>query len=177
MGGYGSGRWRWHNKKTTVEECLTLDVRKLARNGMLANTAGSGLLVWANVRTGDQAATARYQRDVVGDALVFRLIYTVAQANGEKRDVTEPIVLQTTASRIGGRRWWFTCPLLVSGRPCRRRAGKLFLPPGGRRFGCRRCYDLTYASCQESHRYDRLFRTLATETGLHEDVVKRVLSR
>ena len=24
-------------------------------------------------------------------------------------------------------------------------------------FGCRECYDLTYRSCQESHKYDNVF--------------------
>jgi len=28
--------------------------------------------------------------------------------------------------------------------------GKLYLPPGGKYFGCRHCYNLTYKSCQES---------------------------
>jgi hypothetical protein len=32
----------------------------------------------------------------------------------------------------------------------------LYLPPGGKFFGCRQCYDLTYESCQRSHKYDRV---------------------
>ena len=30
-----------------------------------------------------------------------------------------------------------------------RRCGKLYLPPGGRHYGCRVCYELTYESAQE----------------------------
>jgi hypothetical protein len=49
--------------------------------------------------------------------------------------------------------------LVVSGSPCYRRVGKLYLPPGGRYFGCRHCYDLTYTSCQEhDKRVDALRR-------------------
>jgi hypothetical protein len=33
--------------------------------------------------------------------------------------------------------------------PCDRRVAKLYLPPGGRYFGCRECYRLTYRSAQE----------------------------
>jgi hypothetical protein len=33
---------------------------------------------------------------------------------------------------------------------CGRRVGKLYLPPGGRYYGCRQCHDLTYTSCQQS---------------------------
>jgi hypothetical protein len=32
----------------------------------------------------------------------------------------------------------------------------LYLPPGGEVFGCRHCYGLTYESCQQSHKYDRV---------------------
>ena len=38
---------------------------------------------------------------------------------------------------------WFLCP------NCDRRAGKLYLPLGGRHFLCRRCYDLGYESQAE----------------------------
>jgi hypothetical protein len=57
--------------------------------------------------------------------------------------------LTTTRPRFGGLRWWFVCPLVVNGRPCQRRVGKLYLPPRGRYYGCRHCYDLTYTSCQQ----------------------------
>ena len=40
---------------------------------------------------------------------------------------------------------------------CSRRAAKLHLPPGARYFACRRCYDLTYTSCQDSHRFDAVY--------------------
>ncbi len=41
---------------------------------------------------------------------------------------------------------------------------KLYLPPGGRYFGCRRCYDLTYESAQQhDKRVDRLARSARSE--------------
>jgi hypothetical protein len=55
--------------------------------------------------------------------------------------------------------------------------GKLYLPPGGRYFGCRHCYNLTYTSCQESRKYDSAFRFLANDTGYDFATVKRVMSR
>ena len=177
MGGPGSGRWALHDKKTTVEECLPLDANKLARDGMISRSPGGGLLVWTSTRTGEQTASAGYRREVIEGIVVFRLLYTVTGRDGQKLNVDEPIVLQTTRPPIGGLRWWFTCPHMVDGRPCRRRAGKLYLPPGRRYFGCRHCHDLTYTSCQESHQYDRLFRVLAHDTGFDPSLVKRVLSR
>ncbi len=58
---------------------------------------------------------------------------------------------------FGGRRWWWICPLTKHGPPGGRRVGKLYLPPDGPAFGCRQCYEVTYTSYQESHKYDRLW--------------------
>ena len=66
---------------------------------------------------------------------------------------------QAARPHYGGLRWWFTCPLVVGGRSCTRRAGKLYLRGGY--FGCRRCQDLTYRSCQEAHQAERSGRMLA----------------
>ena len=55
-----------------------------------------------------------------------------------------PVFLETTQPQLGGLRWWFQCPL------CRRRVQKLFLPRGARRFACRHCHQLSYASRNES---------------------------
>lgn len=177
MGGSGSGRWGWHDKKTTVEECLILSAGKLARDGIIAQSPGTGWLWWANSATGALTASAGYSREIDIDLVVLRLRYTVTRRGGEPADIEEQIWLQTTPSAVGGRRWWFTCPLVVDGRPCRRRVGKLYLPSEVRYFGCRQCYDLTYTRCQESHRYDRLFRNLANETGVDARLVKQMFAR
>jgi hypothetical protein len=52
---------------------------------------------------------------------------------------------------------------------------KLHLPPGGRYFGCRHCYDLTYTSCQESRKYDGLARFLAGDLGTDLATAKELM--
>jgi hypothetical protein len=48
--------------------------------------------------------------------------------------------------------------------------GKLYLPPGGRYFGCRHCYGLTYRSCQEhDKRVDALRRNPEALEALLDD--------
>ena len=74
---------------------------------------------------------------------------------------------------VGGVQWYFVCPLSVNGRACGRRAKKLYL--GGKWFGCRRCYGLTYTSCQESHKRDGLWRLLARTTGHDPNDIRRLL--
>jgi hypothetical protein len=76
-----------------------------------------------------------------------RLYYTLTRT---QEHVDYKICLQTTRPYFGGFRWWFTCPLLRLRSPCNHWVSKLYLTPGGRYYGCRHCYDLTYQSCQES---------------------------
>ncbi|MEI6127263.1 MAG: hypothetical protein WCQ99_12005 [Pseudomonadota bacterium] len=77
--------------------------------------------------------------------------------------------MTTTLVYFGGSRYWFLCP----GRGCGRRVGKLY--GAGKYFLCRHCYNLTYDSCRESHRFDRIFGELAREAGLPVSAVVKTL--
>ena len=59
MGGSGSGKWYRWNRKTTVEECYSLDVNRLARDGAL-RVGASGLLSWSNRLDGRRLASVSY---------------------------------------------------------------------------------------------------------------------
>jgi hypothetical protein len=162
MGGYGSGR-RW-SKKATVEDGLTLSAGRLMRTGLLGpNRHQVGTVTWTNTTTGEKVATIGFDPNVWDEHGSARLHYT--------RDKTDAVdyrvaVTSTPLPWGGKRRWWFACPLVVDGRACGRRCYKLYLPPGGRYFGCRRCHDLTYTSCQESHKHDRWAAMLGADLGL-----------
>ena len=98
-----------------------------------------------------------------GDAPVITLHYRLR----DTEDVRIPVRLQSTPTQFGGERWWFTCPLIVNGTACNRRAGSLHLPPSARYFGCRKCHGLTYRSCQQAHQQERIFaRVSSMETQL-----------
>jgi len=172
MGGNGSGRHPISDARRTVEDCLVLDVNKLARNGMIGMTEWPGSLNWRDTRTGEQTASVGYACTVTGDEGTIDLGYTVRRRGGEKQAVSMRIGLQSTRLHFGGSRWWFTCPLVVDGKTCMRRVGKLYLPPGEVYFGCRHCHDLTYTSCQDSHKYDRLYASLARDVGCSAETVR-----
>ena len=147
MGGYGSGRWEWHSKKTTVEECTALDAGKLARDGMLI-PGKAGVLRWHYVNSGEPAGSVNYYV-TAGPVLHLSYILTTGYERS-KHEVDMPIWVESVQLLPrGGPRWFFICPLIVNGRVCGRRAGKLYLAPGSRYFGCRHCLDLTYQSAQE----------------------------
>lgn len=54
------------------------------------------------------------------------------------------LLITKTPTISGGWRYWFRC------HSCYKKVAKLYLPLGGRRFGCRKCHDLTYRS-QKQH--------------------------
>lgn len=163
MGGLGSGMWhRWAGKKSTVEESLTLEVKQF--RGRL-HPYSSGTFVWMN--GWGRQAWIDFSVAFRGETPVVTLQY---RCGGE--EIRIPIRMQTSPTQFGGRRWWFTCPLIVSGVPCGRRVGKLYSPPQSRYFGCRTCHQLTYRSCQKAHQEERLTGSI---DGLFKylNVVKR----
>jgi len=173
MGGYGSGTRFTYSRKTTVEDCRVLSAARLMRLGMLrSNLHWPGSVTWTNTATGEKVSSIGFDADTGDDSGSARLHYT---RTGDGEAVDYRVSLTTTALPWGGRRWWFICPLTVGGRYCGRRVGKLYLPPGGRYFGCRHCHDLTYTSCQESHKFDACLAAIGAPMGLSARDVARIL--
>ena len=133
MGGYGSG-FQWSRKFVGLW------------------TRGS--LRWSYEGC-EPHARIGYEANLIDpDAAWLRLTYT---ASGNPMDYRVRLV--TTQPTYGGRRWWFLCPLAREDGGPPRRVAKLYLPPGGKYFGSRQAYGLTYTSCQESGKYNGLYRT------------------
>lgn len=152
------GGWRG-SKKTTVEECRSLGVKDLRRLGILRRGVAYGYwpISWRNADGEEVASIGLWAEEDGCDGGRLRLSYSVGRPGEEKESLNYSVRLDSTPCQFGGRRYWFTCPLVKGGVPCSRRVGKLYLPPGGKYFGCRHCYDLTYQSCQEhDRRVDRL---------------------
>lgn len=148
MGGFGSGnRYRIERKKTTVEDALRISIWKFCKSGYL-RPHGRFVWTWTPQNQASLDFTTTYE---TGEPSV---VLHYCCSNGE--DVRLPIALQTTPTQFGGKRWWFTCPLLKDGKTCGRRVGKLYIPPCEKYFGCRQCHNLTYDSCQQSHLWQRL---------------------
>ena len=141
MGGTGSTRWNGHSKKTQVESCLALSISML-KPYLIAGFYGK--LRWS--MNGEDIGRLSFRAIGSNKLVTIQLMYFVKGI--ETKDY---ICLTTTQIRVGIPRYWFICPLTKDGHICDRRVGVLYLPPGGRYFGCRHCYDLTYRSNQEKH--------------------------
>lgn len=159
MGGFGSGR-DWHNTRLVAESCRSFSVRDL--RAAIEHGAGYwGGLTWhmGERKTG----SISYQIVARGaDGLGLRLQYTVNPDTDRKKDFDYTVPLTRITLHGGGQRWYFVCMASRGdGQACGRRVAKLYLPPGQWYFACRHCYNLTYTSCNESHKYDGMYKRLA----------------
>ena len=143
VGGPGSGNRRRFDAKERVEDCLSLDVRRWHREGVLEPGQYSS---WAWYRGGRKVSSM----GVWAIHGAVELSYSVGSggASGRKEDVSYTVALTWTPCNFGGWRPWLMCPGRANGVGCGRRVAKLYLRH--RYFRCRHCHDLTYASRQET---------------------------
>jgi hypothetical protein len=150
VGGIGNGSWYRISKNTTTDECHSVDVRYLNREGLLESRRWFSLRwSWAGRETGSIGAV------VEGTETPERVILTYRYrrgSGGEWEDVRESVPLTWSACNFGGERPWFICP----GAGCGRRVAVLYGP--GKFFLCRHCYDLTYQSRRDNKMYRALHR-------------------
>lgn len=167
------GRWSYSSRGTTGES-KSISVSFLNKHHYFNNGFRKGGLTWSRGET--QTGSVGFEVSTLPEDAYIRFQYTRTDGETqEKNDFDYKVRLVSTPCHFGGQRWWFICPLTTNNRPCNRRVGVLYLT--GKYFGCRDCYNLTYESCKESHKYDSLYGILAKGTGLHPDFVKQALNR
>ncbi len=155
MGGRGSGRRSSYCGKPETNDSMPLDIRKLARAGVLM----PGLsFSWQWLVNDRQVAGISIRVDW-HHSLV--LAYRV-KSTGEL--VEQRVHTQTSACHLGGERRWFTCPR------CNKRVAVLYAP--GKYFACRNCYGLGYTTQKEgagdraASRAEKLRKRLGWEAGI-----------
>lgn len=145
MGGYGSGRPSYKQK---AEDCRSLDVNRLHRDGCL-HSGQRGRWIW--FCNGEEVGRIGYHSKDGHLVLDYRL----RQYGGDWEPINQPVAITHTDCHYGNTRPYFMCPGIVNGRHCGRRVGKLFL--GGRYFLCRHCCNIAYTS-QSEPSHDRMLR-------------------
>jgi len=115
----------------------------------------SGTIIWSDGLSGKELSRAGVSVRPAASGLLL----TLNHRSEHEKPVELPILLTPTYPHLGGKRWWFICPLVINGVECNRRVRKLYLY--GRYFGCRHCHNLTYRSSQEAHRFERFDLRLA----------------
>ncbi len=142
------GRW-YSDKKDTVEDCRTVSIAFLRKYDYFCGWR-SGTISWTNWY-GEKTASIGVTVCTADGENYAQFQYTHTQrSTGEKTECDYRVQLVTTPCHLGGVRWWFICPLSRNGAPCGRRVGTLYCPPGGKYYGCRHCYNLSYESRNEA---------------------------
>ena len=127
--------------RTTVESCRSIDVLYWNRLGYLESPRRFS---WAWTSNGEQVASIHVETHHDFVTLTYR-----SRSNGDDwTDVEQRIAVAWTPCRFGGERPWFVCSVASNGVYCGRRATKLY--GADRLFACRHCYQLAFASQQES---------------------------
>lgn len=169
MGGPGSGFPIWKARKSTADSSLALDVRRLSRDHSRFTRESHSIHAWRHPDTQEPVASVNI-RITSSHGCTPTVVLTYQTDRREAASgVTSVVDLVKTFPFFGGVRWWFICP------SCNRRAAKLYIPFRHDRFLCRRCHGLTYQSCQDSHRFDKLFFAIAGDQGkeIRKALVKR----
>ncbi len=128
MGGSGSGRIFRCNARATTENSLPFDIRRIKRDGLLW-TGNQLTLRWST--NGNE--TASIHAEVKEDCLILKYTYK------ETEKLKYPVYLDWTPCYFGGTRIWLRCP------SCNARVAIIY--SAGKYFACRKCYNLTYESC------------------------------
>ena len=161
MGGFGSGDWaNVATRKRTVGLCMSISASSLRKYGFFAENK-SGTITWTN-ELSEEIGTVKIQSVMSGNGNKTYLELAI----GGFVTSRQTIELSSTPCNYGGLRYWFVCPAVKDGIYCGNRVTKLYLPPTGQYFGCRECYDLTYESCQKSHKYDRVAEHIPEDMNL-----------
>ena len=153
MGGRGSG-WQGE-RKTTVEEGLTLDVKALVAIGALV----PGAYRRGSLTCRSDGSEFEYESELRQDGTGSLFLRCV----GPGQQFCHWVSLCSTVPHYGGRRWWFICPVKKI------RIAKLYLPSGATTFASRKAHDLTYRSCRQSgwrKRSEKFQRRVAQRLGI-----------
>lgn len=163
-----------YNKKEEADTLPRIEIWWLKKRGYL-NGYKSGTISWSH------GESVKSSISIVGEVINesdphIKLNYTYTNPQiSKKTDFDYKIQITTTPCNYGGKRYWFICPLVIQGKACGRRVGVIYL--GGKHFGCRHCYDLSYSSKNENVRskYHPLFGYLTLDTKMEklEEQIKR----
>lgn len=141
-----------HSSRLTTNQCKSISVKFFKRH-LYFYRGGIGSMRWKNfINSGSDCVWFSVSM-LDGDEHIRFKYSRIDRFTKKQSDLDYAVKLTPTRCFFGGWRWWFRCPLETEDGICNRRVGVLYLG-GGDYFGCRHCYQLTYESSQDSHRFD-----------------------
>lgn len=148
----GRGNWPRLNVKPLVEDCLRLDVNRLAEHGILF-PGSAGSISWPMPGVSRHSCSVSFE--VTAERAAAPMLQ-ISFAWNDSETIVQKISLHFTAPNFGGVRAWFLCPTTSSQTSCCRRCSKLYFHEG--RFACRTCHNLAYFSQRKGRAFERLLK-------------------
>ena len=156
--------------KYTVEDSFTINIAQLKHRVLNGWEGIPQPILWGDHPGDNITADALYRIIDDGADQSYLDIHMTRYGHQTDYSFNQRINLDTSLIPNNATRWWLICP------KCGERRSTLHLPPDGDRFLCRTCNNLTYRSCQESRRWDKLYRYIANHTGQELYRVKHALN-
>jgi hypothetical protein len=156
----------YKQSKTETNSLLKLEIYWLKSKGYLNNYKKGGI-DWLGGRFSPKQSIGIEAFTIDNDNSFIRLFYAKI-LDGEKTQFDYRIKLEISPCNYGGKRYWFICPLVHNGIPCKRKVAVLYKE--GDYFGCRHCQNLTYSSRNENRRckHYNLFKTVTIGDKIRE---------
>lgn len=168
-------RYYHPNPRDTTEGAKRIELAWLRKHNYLGGYSG-GRLSWSY--NGSPSGDIRVRVDTSNDAPYIEFDYKVKKHHeGEDkwREIKYQFQMESIPCRFGGKKWFFICGLYKSGVFCGSRVRNLYM--AGDYFGCRKCANLSYQSCNESKRYRGMFKILTQDWKAEDYYIKNVKRR
>ena len=160
--------------KDVADDYIKLTIFKLNQHTSIRYTT-KGNMTWSSYFDPDfKLDYSVYYDWMYWEDSSIQLTYKDCDVNGREIRLHYKVNLTTTPCTYGGERFWFICPGLKNGIPCKRRVGVLYKPKRGcPYFACLHCYDLTYESSKTSGRLRSRPLSIPEIEDLKSSITKR----
>lgn len=164
---------RFYSNRLTVEDCKMISIFSLNKSKYLDGSTYFGAVTWSRFGRKTFRVDLQISMTPGKEWINFQHQYSCSLTS-LTLNAEYPVKLLSTPCFFGGRRYWFACPAPKNDNACCRRVGVLYLEPGDKCFRCRKCCDLTYSSCQDSHRFDAIYQAMG---GLSSKELKHAFKK
>ncbi len=154
--------------KIFVEQCKQINIFLLKRKGFFRG------ITYGEMHWGDNAIGLSVN---IAERFIRFKYQHIDYYTENSTSLDYKFLLTSTVCNYGRNRFWFICGLNKNGRYCGKRVGVLYMPPGGKWFGCRHCWNLSYSERQNNYKgiFGSTYKVfdLGTKTDKLEETVKR----
>ena len=156
----------------TVEDSNKIELSWLKSKGFLVGFKG-GNIQWS--RNGEPTGNINIQVDTYSESPNIKFDYKVRPhgSTEEWQNISFSFRLESLPCRFGGKKWFFVCELYAKGVYCGQKVRVLYMV--GNYFGCRRCANLSYDSCNQNKRFNHgIWKAFMNESKAEEYYLKNV---